>query len=145
MSRNFRLASILFVALFAVIVSCSSGDEPTPAGTAITSQALVGIKDSLGFGTDDDGVLVTAVAVENDSRCAEGVQCVRAGEAFVVLSTTVDGKEAVESRLEMVPGGQASVDVDRVTVTVLELLPDPPPVGGVLERDYTLFIRIEEN
>ena len=30
------------------------------------------IKDSLGFGTDDDGALVTVVAVENDSRCAEG-------------------------------------------------------------------------
>ena len=28
---------------------------------------------------------MTVVAVENDSRCAEGVQCVRAGEAFVVL------------------------------------------------------------
>lgn len=103
------------------------------------------IPNSLGFGSDDDGVLVQFVRVENDSRCAAGVQCVRAGEAFVVLSTTVDGNAAVESRIEMPPGGESIISIDRFEITLLELLPDPPPVGGVEQSEYEIVLRIEES
>ncbi len=145
MKRSFALVAFLLIALFALAVSCGSSGEPASSSNRVSSEGLVGVKDSLGFGTDEKGALVTVVAVENDSRCPEGVQCVRAGEAFVVLSTTVDTNDPVESRLEIVPGGQASVDIGRVTVTILELRPDPPPQSGVLESAYTVFLRVEEN
>ncbi len=102
------------------------------------------IPNSLGFGGSDDGILVEFVRVENDSRCAAGVQCVRAGEAFVVLEATVDGGSPLELRAEMVPGGEAELKADRFTITVLALLPDPPPVGGVAQDQYEIQLRIED-
>ena len=110
----------------------------------VTVEGTLTIPNSFGLGSDDDGILVEFVRVENDSRCAAGVQCVRAGEAFVVLSLTVDGKAPQESILEVAPGGQVTLSIDRFDITILELRPDPPPAGGVSQDQYELLLRIKE-
>jgi hypothetical protein len=43
----------------------------------------------------------------------------------------------------MAPQGPATVTAGRFTVTLLELQPDQPPVGGVAQDQYTLKLRIE--
>ncbi len=132
------LVPILFSVLLVSIAACATESSTSPIEGTLT------IPNSLGFGGHDDGILVQFLRVEDDSRCAAGVQCVRAGEAFVVLSTTVDGGGPVESRIEMVPGGVAVLSMDRFNITLLELLPDPPPVGGVEQSEYQIRLRIEE-
>lgn len=123
------------------------------AGIALTSCAIEGsstvegnltIPNSLGFGSDDDGILVQFLRVDHDSRCPEGVQCVDAGSAAVVISTLVDGEHTDGITLTMRPNGQAFFEVDRFTVTLLELKPNPPPQGGVPEEEYELTLRIED-
>ena len=138
MMRNVVMMAGIIL-LLPIVFGCTVGE-----GSSSGVVGPVKIPNSLGFGSADDGVLVQFVGVDNDSRCAEGVQCVRAGEAFVTIQTTVDGNAPVESRLEMIPGGQATVTVERMTITLLELRPDPPPQGGIAQADYELILSIEE-
>jgi len=133
-----KVALLLAALLVSALLACTSSETSPVEGT-------LKIPNALGMGSTDDGALAEFVRVENDSRCPEGVQCVRAGEAFVVIRTTADNAAPVESRLEMVPQGTASVEVGRFTITLLELRPDPPPVGGVDQSAYELLLRIEEN
>lgn len=134
--------SILLVGLIlllAAFTACAFDSSTSTVEGSLT------IPNSLGFGGDDDGIQVQFLRVEKDSRCAEGVQCVRAGEAFVVVRTTIDGNRPVESRVEIAPGAESSFSIDRFKVSLLELRPDPPPVGGVEQNEYELILRIEEN
>ena len=102
------------------------------------------IPNGLGFGGSNDGIVVQFVRVTNDSRCPADVQCIRAGEAFVTISTSVDSGEKQESTIEMGPGASAMLEVDRFTITLLELRLGPPPAGGVAQDHYELVLRIEE-
>ncbi|MDA0676682.1 MAG: hypothetical protein O2788_01605 [Chloroflexi bacterium] len=134
-----RLILLALAALMTVgALACATDRSTSPV------EGTVQIPNGFGYGSDDDGIMVQFLEVSNDSRCAAGVQCVRAGEAFVKLSISVDGGTAQESVIEMVPQGQATVTAGRFTVTLLELQPDPPPVGGVAQNLYTLKLRIEE-
>lgn len=127
------------ILLLAAVSACEFQSSSSSVEGSLT------IPNSFGFGGNDDGIQVQFLRVENDSRCAEGVQCVRAGEAFAVVSTTVDGKPPSESRVEIAPGAQGSFSIDRFKVTLLELRPDPPPIGGVEQNEYELILRIEES
>lgn len=137
MRRSFLLIGLLlFVTAFS---ACATESSRSPVEGTLT------IPNSFGFGGSDDGIQVQFLRVENDSRCAAGVQCIRAGEAFVVLRTTVDNDPPVESRIEMAPGGESILIIDRFKVTLLKLLPDPPPLGGVEQDEYEILLRIEES
>lgn len=129
------LALPLLVGLFAACASSSTSSQV---------EGTLKIPNGLGFGGSDDGIVVQFVRVANDSRCAVGLQCVRAGEAFVTLSTAVDGGERQLKTVEIAPGDAATLNVDRFTITLLELQPDPPPVGDVPQNQYTVRLRIEE-
>ena len=129
------LALPLLIGLF---VACFS------SSTTSSVEGTLKIPNGLGFGGSDDGIVVEFVQVTNDSRCAAEVQCVRAGEAFVTLGTVVDGGERQLATVEIAPRGTATLTVDRFTITLLQLRPDPPPVGGVSQRQYELRLRIEE-
>lgn len=137
MRKVFFLAGL--VLLLAAFSACATESKSSPVEGTLT------IPNGFGYGGINDGIVITFLRVEDDSRCAADVQCVRAGEAFVVLSTTVGGGAPVESRSEMVSGTPTVLNIDRFTLTLLELRPDPPPVGGVGQDQYELLLRIEEN
>lgn len=136
MRRGIFLLGLLLV--IAVFTACATSSSSSPVEGTLT------IPNGLGFGGSDDGIVVAFVRVTNDSRCAAGVQCVRAGEAFVTIKTIVDGGTPEESTLEMGPGAPPTLVVDRFTITLLELRPSPPPVGGVAQDQYELLLRIEK-
>ncbi len=136
-----RKSSILFSLLaFAIIFTACQTQRTTSS-----IEGPVTIANSFGFGGGNNGLLVQFLAVEDDSRCPADVQCVRAGEAFVSLRTTLDAGTPEESRHEIAPGGSASFSIDRFTVTLLELRPDPPTATGIGQDEYELMIRIVEN
>lgn len=115
--------------------------------TASYSSAVEGtvrIPNALGMGGSDDGITVQFLEVTTDSRCAEGVECVQQGKADVKLAVTVDGGEEQTVTLEVVPGQETVREFDRFKVTILRLLPDPPPVGGIEQSEYQLELRISE-
>jgi hypothetical protein len=133
---------LIFLAMAGLLVlaavACATERSSSPV------EGSVSIPNAIGYGGSDDGILVQFLEVTNDSRCAAGVQCVRAGEAFVKLSISVDDGPSQESVIEIASQGQPSFTVDRFTITLLELQPDPPPVGGVAQSQYELKLRIEE-
>lgn len=133
----------LFLVIFAVIAVGATASACALEGSS-TVEGTLTLNSSLGFGGSDDGIIVELLAVEDDSRCPAGAQCIRAGEAFVVLRTTVDDGTPQEHRIEVAPGGTAEIEVDRFTITVLALRPDPPPQGGVEQTGYDIDIRIED-
>ena len=130
---------LLAIAALFVMAGCITDSETSPVEGTLT------IPNSLGFGSSDDGgMVVQFTSVENDSRCPADVTCVRAGEAFVRLKVTVGQAVPQDYSLEMVPGGQESVDIGDYIITVLELRPDPPPAGGLSQDQYEILVRIEE-
>lgn len=137
MRRVFLLTGLLLI--IAIFTACATSSSSSSVEGTLT------IPNGLGFGGSDDGIVVEFVRVTNDSRCAADVQCVRAGEAFVTISTRVDGGAPTETSVEITLGGSAKLEVDRFTVTLVELRPDPPPVGGVAQDQYELRLRIEES
>ena len=129
------MGSLLAVAALACAIESSSSPV----------EGTLRIPNGMGFGGSDDGIVVQFVEVTGDSRCPANVQCVRAGEAYVKLVVTVDSGPAQESVVEIASQVQPTFNVDRFTITLLELQPDPPPVGGVAQGQYELKLRIEEN
>ncbi len=132
------LLSVLGIALIGFTLPTCLNESTSTAEGSLT------IPNTMGFGGDDDGILVQFFRVENDSRCPADAQCIRAGEAFVVLRTTVDDGQSQETTLKIEPAGEASFSVDRFTVSILELRPDPPPQDGVRQNEYEIDLRIEE-
>jgi hypothetical protein len=122
-----------------MLSACATSTSASPV------EGTISIPNGLGFGGGDDGIVVTFLEVTNDSRCPINVQCVRAGEAFVTISTSVDGAPPQASTHQMTPGETVIAAVDRFTIALLDLLPDFPPVGGLQQGDYELRIRIEKS
>ena len=94
-------------------IACSGDDGPEPTPIALGEKATL----APGASLIADGVTVTFVRVERDSRCATDVTCVRAGEAFVVL-VLQSGGESHEVSLEMPPQGEVRQTVAGVKFRV---------------------------
>lgn len=126
------------LAAFALVLASCIQESSSVTGT-------ISIPNGLGMGGSDDGIMVELLEVTNDSRCAEGVECVQQGKADVRLGVTVDGGTEETVVIEVVPGQTASHKFDRFEVEILRLLPEPPPVGGVEQNQYQLELRISED
>ena len=117
--------------------------------TTFTSSSTEGeltIPNGLEHGGGDDGIIVEFTAVASDSRCPAGVQCITAGRAVVSLGITEGGRSRKVISLEAPPGTNVEYETaDGFLLTVLELRPSPPPVGGVDQGAYVLRLRIEKS
>ena len=135
---RFTVAGAVLLVMLISVAACATSSSSSPIEDTLR------IPNGFGMGGDDDGILVTFLEVFNDSRCAEGVTCVRAGEAFVRLGITVDDRPEEEVTIEFASGTEPLHRADRFEITLLQLQPDPPPVGGVEQSDYRLRVRIQE-
>ena len=114
----------------------------------VTSSGSTGGELTVGSGLSFmNEITVVFEGVSQDSRCPEGVQCVRAGEALVDLSLQARGElEDRQVQLVIAPGGSASTRFAGFMVTLTALEPDPPPQRTAGEAiDYVAHIEIEES
>jgi hypothetical protein len=134
--RRIAVGFGLLLAFSAIVSACTSSDSDGPV------EGTISVSERLSFNSDE--VLVEFVEVTSDSRCPAEVQCVWAGEASVAIKTTAPSVAGQVSTHKMGPGESVSIQQSAYTITLLELSPDPPPVGGVEQSDYKLHLRIEK-
>lgn len=72
-----------------------------------------------------DGHTVRFVAVAEDSRCPEGVQCIRAGEAKIRVEANSEPVELTIPNGMMRDGETSDVRMGALTLTVTDLTPYP--------------------
>lgn len=115
-----RALSMLCVALAA---ACAPATEP---GTGLLDRE-VGVREGEQVMVDDGRLTVGFQDVTEDSRCPTDVQCVRAGEAVVVLQMTEEGREPALVTLRTTEGKQTGT-YGAYTVALRNL--DPKPRSG---------------
>lgn len=116
-----RTALLAAVAVALTAAGCASAQPD------VVAEAGVPFHLGLGETAAVDGHTVRFVEVAEDSRCPEGAQCVRAGEAWMWVE--VDGEAARLSVPHAGAGGEAAV-VSGVEVSARALLPAPSVEGS---------------
>lgn len=86
---------------------------------------------------------VTFEEVRSDSRCPKDVQCVRAGEAVVVLGLRTGTGETSQVSLEVPPDGGGACAFGDYTIHIVALEPQTES-GERIEPDaYVLELRVD--
>lgn len=96
-----------------------------------------------------------------DSRCPEGVQCVRAGEAIVTLQTRTDTKMDESQTVQMCLGdclgldpkggfrqsdtARVSLDGNNYRLILTEVNPYPETATPAQKKDYNIRLNVEQN
>jgi hypothetical protein len=129
-----------------ILAACTSSSTQLPdADFFVGAGQNFGLRvgDTAGVVTTTSIVLVRFNAVLDDSRCPEDVECVQAGFATVSL-TVQTALEVTDTTLEVPPDGNVSVEVEEVTVDLIELR--PPAQSGVTidPLSYVTIMRVRE-
>lgn len=97
---------------------------------------------------DIDEVSIEFVELVSDSRCPKGVNCIRAGEAEVLVAVYKNGKLSHKKTLIFHANGMVKADnmtllgSDELFVRGLTLSPYPKGLTKIRDEDYTLVIGI---
>ncbi|MFA6050200.1 MAG: hypothetical protein WC761_03305 [Candidatus Paceibacterota bacterium] len=92
----------------------------------------------MGQATVIDGVRITPLAVEQDSRCAINVQCIQAGSVRVSMKFEFNNYSATQS---VVSGNEATVY--GVTGTIIEVSPAKVLGKEIGEKEYSFTLRVK--
>lgn len=132
-----RKALSVFLLWTASLAGCAThpGDTPivdggpvAPDGTAVALRQPVRA----------EGVVLTPMAVIEDSRCAAGKQCIWAGR--VVVTTRVDGTGWRET-VDLVAGQRMAVREQGIVLA--RVLPERPATGDNAAVDYRFTYVVE--
>ncbi|RLJ63237.1 hypothetical protein CLV86_1773 [Lacinutrix venerupis] len=89
------------------------------------------------------------VAVESDSRCPKGVQCVWAGEAIVLVDVFKNGKKTEQKRLVFSPTSQLQnalgnlFSSESLKVSGLNIAPYPEHGTKIKAEDYYVQLSVK--
>lgn len=89
------------------------------------------------------------VAVESDSRCPKGVQCVWAGEAIVLVDVFENGKKTEQKRLVFSPTSQLQNGLgnlfssEKLKVSGLNIAPYPEHGTKIKAEDYYVQLSVK--
>lgn len=92
-------------------------------------------------GTD---LSLTFAAVPRDSRCPRDVTCIVAGEAIVIFHASLRA-EVSELRFEIPPGGQDEKELERFTITIVELEPEADSRTKIDPADYVAKVVVTQS
>ena len=128
--------------VFALFVAATLGGCAATSGTGIGTAAIApaeqGSAVALGQSVRADDLVLTPIAVAEDSRCAEGTQCIWAGR--VVVTTQVDG-----------PGWREALDLTATESTAVRdhgvilatVTPERRPSVDIAPGDYRFIYMVE--
>lgn len=94
---------------------------------------------------DAGTVVVSFVAVRDDSRCPVDARCIRAGSATVVLRvrpSTEPDERAEELEIRVPPGGEAAARWRDHTVSVTALQPQTETGREIAQNEYRASVRV---
>jgi len=90
------------------------------------------------------------VAVESDSRCPKGVQCVWAGEAVVLIDVFKNGKRLEQKRLVISPTSHLETSFGnlfsskKLTVSGFNIMPYPELRSKINLKNYYITLDVRE-
>jgi hypothetical protein len=90
------------------------------------------------------------VAVESDSRCPKGVQCIWAGEAVVLIDVIKNGKKMEEKRIVFSPTAQLQnvlgnlFSSETLKITGFNIAPYPEHKNKIKTADYYIMLDVRE-
>ncbi len=86
-----------------------------------------------------DGVAITPLAVEQDSRCAANVQCIQAGTVRVSMKFVFNNVSTTKS---LVSGNE--ITVDGVTGTIISVSPQKMTNRDIAPAEYSFVFRTKK-
>jgi len=130
---------LLGLAAVLVLLACPPQDGERSASLGETATLRVG--DSVTV--EGESLEVSFDDVLRDSRCPPDVQCIRAGEAVVVLTVTGDGGEGHRLELEVPPGGGAASSYRDHRIRIVSLEPPASATRRIERKDYVLELVVD--
>jgi hypothetical protein len=132
-----RIALLL---LFALMLSITSFSQVEPGITSVDFGDIAHFED----------VSVEFVKLISDSRCPKNVQCIRAGEAEVLVAVYKNGKFSHEKKLVFHASGVVNQEQlqlfnsEYLNIQGLALHPYPFGVGKIIDENYYLDLQINQ-
>lgn len=118
----------------------ANGATSTPTSSlAIRPYGEVTLK--LGETANFNGIAITPLSIEEDSRCAQGVQCIQAGTVRVNVKTLRNGGLTAEN----IVGLNAPVVVGTFSVNLTAVTPAPKANSKIADADYRLTFRVNQS
>lgn len=135
--KHMRIGVVASCLALAALAACKSEGavKPMELGQALTLK----LGESGKLSADD--LTVTFQAVPSDSRCPQGVQCVTAGEADVVLAVTLAGKR--QDVTVKVGTDQAKATVEPYAIRILKLDPYPVANQTIQDAEREIELRVD--
>lgn len=91
---------------------------------------------------DDERLFVELLRVENDSRCAIGIQCVWEGDATAVTSVWVESGEPTTIELHLNERFSRSAVVGTYAIELLRIEPHPEEGVRIDPAEYRATVRV---
>jgi hypothetical protein len=126
------------LALVGLVFACTR--DGAVKGMQLGEALTLKIAESGKLASDD--LTITFKAVTSDSRCPQGVQCVTAGEADVVLAVE-HGKKRQDVTVKVGAGADNKVTIEPFAIRILKL--DPYPVAGqsIADAERVIELRVD--
>ena len=90
------------------------------------------------------------IAIESDSRCPKGVQCIWAGEAVVLIDVFKNGKKLEQKRISFSPTAQLQNSLgnlfasETLNITGFNIAPYPEYKNKINPEDYYIQLDVRE-
>ncbi len=144
-SRYYWIGGIIAVLIIAGIVMAVRGpsDETVEAqssdSTLVSPYGVVTIK--LGEVANFRGISIRPLSVKEDSRCAQGVQCVWEGTVKLDIESTLD---AAGKRTDTLNLGTTHV-IDSFAVSLVSVNPEAKAGQKISDADYRFTIQVNQS
>jgi hypothetical protein len=140
------MKNILFVValLFSAIVFSQDSTKVKAETPKIISKLMYGKT------IEVEGLEFKFVALESDSRCPKGVQCVWAGEAIVLIDIYKNGKRIEQKRVSFSPTARLQNVIgnlftsDNLKVSGYNIAPYPEYRNKIDPKDYYIQLDVRE-
>lgn len=134
-----KLLKIFFPLVLLFLTGCAQKEELPPL-----SENEVSIRFEQKVTLPTQGLVIQFAAIESDSRCPTGVECIWEGEVLVKLSISQTDQEPVSVVLGLSPRPevQKSRIVDGHTVELISV--NPYPIHGVTVpyKKYEIVVKV---
>jgi len=131
---------LIFALCFTVLVNAQDTTNVKVEAPKIVNQL------QLGNSITHDDITINFVKVIRDSRCPKNVNCIRAGEAEVLIRIFEKGEKSEEKVVKLLANNQLSTLFlsNDLKISAYNLLPYPDGVGNVADVDYSLELTFKD-
>jgi hypothetical protein len=129
-----------------LLYGCNGMTQPEQSKRAQdkTAQNLIVINYGRQVAAAKENLTLKFVAILEDSRCPEGVQCVWAGNARIELAVTKTGEDTAS--LELNTNDRFPIEAQYLgyLITLIDLQPYPKATKQISLQDYTVNVEIRK-